>query len=72
MTADPAAGEQEAELVDETPQRATADVLAAARLVGLAISPQDLPAVTAHLALLREFAAVVGEPASEPAPVFRP
>ena len=51
---------------------ATTGVLAAARLVDLAITPDDLAAVTAHLALLRGFATVIGEPDPEPAPVYRP
>ncbi len=50
----------------------TEAVVTAARLVGLTISSDDLEAVKAHLALLRGFAAVVGEPSPEPAPVFRP
>lgn len=58
--------------MDGNPDDATTAVLAAAQLVGLVISPDDLAAVTAHLVLLREFAAVVGEPCPEPAPVFRP
>lgn len=53
-------------------QDETMQVLAAARSVGLEISPGDLPAVTAHLALLQGFVAVVGDPEAEPAPVFRP
>ncbi len=47
-------------------------VLTAARQVGLTIAPEDLAAVTAHLALLLGFAAVVGDPVPEPAPVYRP
>lgn len=49
-----------------------AAVLAAARQVGLPIAPEDLAAVTAHMALLLGFAEVVGNPAPEPAPVYRP
>lgn len=45
---------------------------AAARQVGLSIAPEDLAGVTAHLRLLMRFAAVVGDPTSEPAPVYRP
>lgn len=45
--------------------------LAAARTVGLVIAPGDVAAVTAHLRILRGFAARVGEPVAEPAPVFR-
>lgn len=50
----------------------TVAVISAARLVGLPIAPKDLAAVTAHLSLLLGFAAVVADPAPEPAPVFRP
>jgi len=57
--AEPAAGEPAA-------------VLTAARQVGLDIAPEDLAGVTAHLALLLGFAAVVGDPLPEPAPVYRP
>lgn len=49
-----------------------ASVLTAARQVGLDIAAEDLAAVTAHLALLLGFAAVVGDPLPEPAPVYRP
>lgn len=48
------------------------DVLAAARAVGLTIPAEDVAAVTAHLSRLRGFAAAIGDPAAEPAPVFRP
>ncbi len=47
-------------------------VLGMARAVDLTVPSEDLAAVMAHLALLRGFAAVVGDPASEPAPVYRP
>jgi len=57
--AEPAAGEPTA-------------VLTAARQVGLDIAQEDLAGVTAHLALLLGFAAVVGDPLPEPAPVYRP
>lgn len=46
--------------------------MTAARMVDLVIPPEDLAAVTSHLAVLLEFAAVVGDPLTEPAPVFRP
>ncbi|MGI8434850.1 MAG: hypothetical protein ACR2LE_08980 [Nocardioidaceae bacterium] len=58
--------------MDDSPDTASSIVLSAAEMVGLTISPADLPAVTAHLALLRGFAAVVGAPEPEPGPVFRP
>lgn len=58
--------------MDDSPDDAQTGALAAARLVGIAISPGDLAAVTAHLALLRGFTTVVGEPDPEPAPVFLP
>ena len=50
----------------------SAAVLAAARQVGLSIASEDLAGVTAHLRLLLGFAAVVGDPTPEPAPVYRP
>lgn len=56
--------------MDRSPEDADTAVLAHA--VGLRITADDLAAVTAHLALLRGFAAVVGEPEAEPAPVFGP
>ncbi len=49
-----------------------AAVLTAARQVSLDIAPEDLAAVTAHLALLMGFASVVADPLPEPAPVYRP
>lgn len=49
-----------------------AAVLTTARQLNLHIAPEDLAAVTAHLGLLLGFAAVVGEPVPEPAPVYRP
>jgi len=58
--------------VDDGSAVDTETVLTAARLVGLTISSDDLEAVKAQLALLRGFAAVVGEPGPEPAPVFQP
>lgn len=58
--------------MDDSTAADTEAVLSAARVVGLAISADDLQAVRAHLALLRGFAAVVGEPGPEPAPVFLP
>lgn len=50
----------------------SAAVLAAARQVGLPVAPEDLAGVTAHRRLLLGFAAVVGDPTPEPAPVYRP
>jgi len=58
--------------VDDRTDGELAAVLTAARQVGLAIAPGDLAAVSAHLSLLLGFAAVVGDPVPEPAPVYRP
>lgn len=58
--------------MDSRADDGTAAVLAMARAVDLPVPQEDLAAVTAHLALLRGFAAVVGDPAAEPAPVYRP
>ena len=58
--------------MNERTEDELAAALSAARLVGLTIAPEDLAAVTAHLSLLLGFAAVVADPLSEPAPVFRP
>lgn len=49
-----------------------AAVRASARAAGLPVAPVDLPAVTAHLALLLRYAEEIGDPEPEPAPVFRP
>lgn len=49
-----------------------ASVRAAAHAAGLPVEPADLPAVTAHVALLLRYAEEVGDPEPEPAPVFRP
>lgn len=58
--------------MDDRVDHSADPVLAAARAVGLVIPPEDVAAVTAHLVLLRGFAAVVGDPDPQPAPVFRP
>ena len=57
---------------DERTGDELAAVLTAAQQVGLAIAREDRAAVTAHLALLLGFAAVVEDPVPEPAPVYRP
>lgn len=58
--------------VTEATDNQLVSVLTAARQVSLDIAPEDLAAVTAHLALLMGFAAVVADPLPEPAPVYRP
>lgn len=51
---------------------AQAAVRSAARAVGLAVPEEDLPAVVAHLEVLRTFATGLGDPRPEPAVVFLP
>lgn len=47
-------------------------VAAAAELANISLSDVDLAAAADHFALLMGFAAVLGDPEEEPAPVFRP
>jgi hypothetical protein len=44
----------------------------AAATLGLVVPAEDLEAVVAYVGVLRAFAARLGDPADEPAAVFRP